>query len=203
MLSVKSLVKAVVILSQLSSALCFLPGWPGSKITRKQLKSDILDLSRATERGLTETPEQKENMYQMFETLEKLNPTKKPLASDLVNDIWSLEYTTSDSILGRGDFPRVGPILQKIDTTTLSAENSEVVSYFGLKVPRKVEATLSPKSDQFTDVKFDRFSIGPIGFSAPEKFRGALDITYVDEDIRLSRGDKGNIFVLTRFSKDL
>jgi hypothetical protein len=41
--------------------------------------------------------------------------------------------------------------------------------------------------------------LGPIGFDAPkDKFKGALDITYLDEEFRLTRGDKGNIFVLTR-----
>ena len=40
-------------------------------------------------------------------------------------------------------------------------------------------------------VLFKVFSIGPIKFNAPSTFTGELDITYVDEDLRLSRGDKG------------
>lgn len=78
-----------------------------------------------------------------------------------------------------------------IDTKTLSAENSEVVSYFGIPVPRKITAELSPQNNHFTDVKFKRFSLGPIGFDAPDSFRGALDITYLDDEVRLTRGDKG------------
>merc|ERR1712024_352134 len=106
------------------------------------------------------------------------------------------EYTTSESILGKGGFPRVGPIVQMIDTTSLTAENSEVVSYFGVKLPRKIEAELNPESGQLTRVQFKKFGIGPISFDAPESFKGALDITYVDDEIRLTRGDLGNIFVL-------
>merc|ERR1712127_552567 len=110
----------------------------------------------------------------------------------------SLDYTTSDSILGKGGFPRVGPIVQNIDTTTLSAKNSEVVRYAVVDVPRTVTAELSPVNGQFTDVKFKRFTLGPVGFDAPDSFKGALDVTYLDDEVRLTRGDKGNIFVLTR-----
>lgn len=170
-----------------------------SQPQRIKLKNEILELASSSQRGLTETPEQREKMSQLFSKLEKLNPTTKPLKSNLVNGDWSLEYTTSDSILGRGDFPRIGPIVQKIDTTTLSAENSETVNYFGfLKVPRKVSAKLDPQSDSFTNVQFKRFTVGPVGFDAPASFRGSLDVTYLDDDFRLSRGDKGNIFVLTK-----
>mmetsp|Transcript_20824 Transcript_20824/g.29394 ORF Transcript_20824/g.29394 Transcript_20824/m.29394 type:complete len:197 (+) Transcript_20824:71-661(+) len=175
--------------------------FPGTQATREKLKIDLLKLSSDTQRGLTASPEQQAQIESLFEKLEKVNPTRKPLKTTKVNGDWSLEYTTSDSILGKGGFPRVGKIVQKIDTTTLSAENSEVVSYFGVKVPRKVTAELDPQNDKFTNVKFRRFSLGPIGFDAPESFRGSLDITYLDDDLRLTRGDKGNIFVLTRMNE--
>ena len=171
---------------------------PGSQSARNDLKGKILSLADETKRGLEATPEQREEMNQLFSKLERLNPTKSPLKSESVNGNWSLEYTTSDSILGKGGFPRVGPIIQAIDTSSLSAENSEVVSYFGIRVPRKIKANLSPESGQFTRVEFKKFIIGPIGFDAPDSFKGALDITYVDDEVRLTRGDLGNIFVLTR-----
>eukprot|EP00567_Pseudictyota_dubia_P010657 CAMPEP_0197452262 /NCGR_PEP_ID=MMETSP1175-20131217/31620_1 /TAXON_ID=1003142 /ORGANISM="Triceratium dubium, Strain CCMP147" /LENGTH=160 /DNA_ID=CAMNT_0042985229 /DNA_START=264 /DNA_END=746 /DNA_ORIENTATION=- len=156
-----------------------------------------------TKRGLAETPEQREKIASLFEQLERTNPVKKPLNSDKVNGVWSLRYTTSDSILGRNGSPRVGPILQKIDTENLCAENSEVVRYFNIiDVPRRVTAILTPQSDRLTNVQFDRFSVGPVGFKAPESFRGFLDVTYLDDELRLTRGDKGNIFVLTRFSDE-
>lgn len=165
---------------------------------RRQLKADLLQLSKETKRGITATPDQKRKILDLFQKLERLNPTRKPLKSPLINAKWSLEYSTSDSIIGKGDFPRIGPIVQRIDTTALLAENSEVVSYYGIQVPRKVTAELSPQNDQLTNVQFKRFSIGPIAFAAPEQLKGYLDITYLDEDVRLTRGDRGNIFVLTR-----
>ncbi|KAL7441855.1 hypothetical protein ACHAXM_008077 [Skeletonema potamos] len=172
------------------------------EVRRSELKQQILSLASETKRGLTATDEQKEKMQTLFAELETLNPTPNPLIGNgkkaSVNGDWSLDYTTSDSILGKGGFPRVGPIIQHIDTTTLSAKNSETVQYIVFPVPRSVTAELSPVNGKFTDVKFKRFQLGPIGFDAPETFRGSLDITYLDEDVRLTRGDKGNIFVLTR-----
>eukprot|EP00581_Thalassiosira_minuscula_P035774 CAMPEP_0184455954 /NCGR_PEP_ID=MMETSP0740-20130409/25243_1 /TAXON_ID=385413 /ORGANISM="Thalassiosira miniscula, Strain CCMP1093" /LENGTH=215 /DNA_ID=CAMNT_0026827937 /DNA_START=17 /DNA_END=664 /DNA_ORIENTATION=+ len=169
---------------------------------RTQLKKDILELASETKRGLTATEDQEQEMERLFKQLESLNPTRNPLIINEkqpnVNGDWSLEYTTSDSILGKGGNPRVGPIIQNIDTTTLSAQNREVVRYGFVDVPRSVTSELSPVDGKFTDVKFKRFQLGPIGFDAPDKFRGSLDITYLDDEMRLTRGDKGNIFVLTR-----
>lgn len=174
-----------------------------SKEARRSQLKQILDLATETERGLTATDEQKDEMQQLFAKLEKLNPTTNPLIINknkpsVVNGDWSLDYTTSDSILGKGGFPRVGKIIQNIDTTTLSAKNSEVVKYAVINVPRSITAELSPVDGKFTDVKLKKFMLGPVGFDAPDSFGGSLDITYLDEDVRLTRGDKGNIFVLTR-----
>lgn len=164
------------------------------------LKNEILSLSRSVSRGLTETADERKSMYNLFSKLEKLNSNKSPLSQpSLADGTWNLEYTTSDSILGRGSYSRVGPILQKIDTISLTAENSETIDFFGIKIPRKVSATLSPLNKSKVAVQFKVFTVGPISFNAPGSFKGELDITYVDEDCRLSRGDKGNIFVLTRY----
>ena len=130
--------------------------------SRSQLKTEILQLAQTTKRGLTATEEDKDRMDELFRKLEKSNPTQKPLKNSLVNGVWSLEYTTSDSIVGKGDFPKIGPILQTIDTNNLCAENSEVVSYFGVKVPRKVTAELIPRNDQLTDVQFKQFILSLI-----------------------------------------
>ena len=169
---------------------------------RSQLKNEILALASETKRGLTATEEQKAEMQRLFDQLEALNPTPNPLIINekkaSVNGDWSLAYTTSDSILGKGGFPRVGPIVQNIDTNSLSAKNSEVVRYWLVNVPRSVTAKLLPVNGRLTNVQFKRFSLGPFGFDAPESFRGSLDITYLDDELRLTRGDKGNIFVLTR-----
>ena len=165
------------------------------------LKAEILNLAKAVDRGISETPQQREEMLGLFEQLEKKNKYKESLKSPLINAVWNLQYTTSDSILGRNGSPKVGNILQIIDGPNLYAKNSETVNYFGLfNVPRTVTAALTPMSGSKVAVQFKRFTVGPLAFNAPDSFKGELDITYIDEDLRLSRGDKGNIFVLTRFA---
>lgn len=48
-------------------------------------------------------------------------------------------------------------------------------------------------------VKFNKFIIlGLIHVKAPEKARGILQVTYLDDTLRLSRGDRGNLFVLRK-----
>lgn len=197
LLAVQAIITAITMIlpmmisSSFASAFVFGP-------VRQQLKSELLALATETQRGLTATPQQQAKILQLFERLEKLNPTNGPLKSPKVNGSWDLQYTTSDSILGRGGFSRVGPIEQHIDTTTLSAYNSEVVKFGLVRVPRKVTATLEPQSNRLTKVQFKTFQIGPLAFQAPESFKGSLDITYLDDELRLTRGDKGNIFVLTK-----
>jgi len=172
--------------------------WDSSR--RSKLKEQILSLASDTQRGLTATDAQAEEMDELFSRLEKFNPTVNPITNTNanLNGDWSLDYTTSDSILGKGSFPKIGPIIQNIDTTTLSAKNSEVVRFGIVDVPRSVSAELSPVNGRVTDVNFKRFMLGPVGFDAPDTARGQLDVTYLDDEVRLTRGDKGNIFVLTR-----
>lgn len=137
-----------------------------------------------------------------FEALESGNPTPNALSSPLLSGDWRLVWTTSASIAGATRpaalQPAVAP-LQRIDAVNLRARNAEVIRPFGLlSLESSVEAELTPKSKFGVDVQFKRFNVGPIGFAAPESARGALDVTFLDGNLRLSRGDKGNLFVLLR-----
>ena len=47
-------------------------------------------------------------------------------------------------------------------------------------------------------VQFKEFKIlGLIPVKAPASAAGALEVTYLDEQLRVSRGDKGNLFILS------
>ncbi|RYQ82817.1 hypothetical protein Ahy_B10g101384 isoform B [Arachis hypogaea] len=61
----------------------------------------------------------------------------------------------------------------------------------------KVTANLTPLNARKVAVQFDTFKIlGLIPVKAPGRARGELEITYLDEELRVSRGDKGNLFIL-------
>uniref|UniRef100_A0A6N2KEJ1 Plastid lipid-associated protein/fibrillin conserved domain-containing protein n=2 Tax=Salix TaxID=40685 RepID=A0A6N2KEJ1_SALVM len=58
-------------------------------------------------------------------------------------------------------------------------------------------ANLVPLNTRRVAVKFDFFRIaGLIPIQSPGSGRGQLEITYLDEELRISRGDRGNLFVL-------
>lgn len=52
-------------------------------------------------------------------------------------------------------------------------------------------------------VRFKVFNVlGVFSLPAPEQATGILEVTYLDEELRLSRGDRGNLFVLRKFSQE-
>jgi hypothetical protein len=183
-------------------------GGGGGGQSKQRLKSQILSLASSTKRGLTETGAQRMEMLSLFEKLEKLSPAKQALKSPLTAGTWLLRYTTSDSILGKGGSPRVGEIVQVLDVQGLKASNAEIVQYGPFKLERKVKASLTPVGPSEVAVQFEEFSFAfpstpPfLKVKSPASFKGRLDVTYIDSDLRLSRGDKGNIFVLEKASDD-
>lgn len=159
------------------------------------VKEELLEAIGPLDRGAEATPEDQYRVDQIAQELEAINPTKEPLRSPLLNGKWELLYTTSETILKRQrpNFLRPnGQIYQAINTDTLRAQNLETWPFFN-----QVTANLTPLSGKKVAVKFDKFKIaGLISINAPDQARGELEITYVDDELRISRGDKGNLFIL-------
>jgi hypothetical protein len=170
-------------------------GGGGSAAKRDAAKAELLAAIEGCERGVRATDDRKRDIDALASALEKLNPNKRALRCDLINGEWELLYTTSASILGANrpwPFRPIGPIYQTIDARRARARNRETFPFFNA-----VDADLTPKSPSAADVQFVRFSIfGILGVDAPASARGALDTTYLDEELRVGRGDKGNLFVL-------
>lgn len=52
-------------------------------------------------------------------------------------------------------------------------------------------------------VRFKKFTIlGLLAITAPEQATGILEVTYLDDELRLSRGDRGNLFVLRKVASE-
>nr|XP_048337506.1 probable plastid-lipid-associated protein 4, chloroplastic isoform X2 [Ziziphus jujuba var. spinosa] len=61
----------------------------------------------------------------------------------------------------------------------------------------QITANLVPLNSRRVAVKFDFFKIASlIPIKSPGSGRGQLEITYLDEELRISRGNRGNLFVL-------
>ena len=77
----------------------------------------LLEVISSLNRGVSADEIDKERVEELAQDLEKINPTKKPLKSPLINGQWELVYTTSDGILGTKKPPYLrpqGPIYQLI-----------------------------------------------------------------------------------------
>jgi hypothetical protein len=60
-----------------------------------------------------------------------------------------------------------------------------------------VSAELIPETQSKVKVQFKQFKLlGLIPVTAPASAAGELDVTYLDDELRVSRGNKGNLFVL-------
>lgn len=190
-------------------------------------KNQLFEILNRTNRGLKTTELDKQAIMAAIATLEDANPTPRPLeAVDLLEGDWRLIYTTSKELLNleRLPFSHLGQIYQCIRTKTNSVYNIAEIS--GLPYLDGVIvacAQFSPISLRRVEVKFQRSLIGLtklVGYKSPcqlildieagKKFTaidisiptranpGWLDITYIDTDLRIGRGNQNNVFVLTR-----
>ena len=167
-----------------------------SGVKVEDMKGALLSKISTVERGAVATEEDKEEIDALARNVENTQKRKNALESKFINGKWELMYTTSASILGLSKpklFRPSGPIYQTIDAKNLRAFNSESAPFYN-----QVSAELRPTTKSSVDVQFKKFGLfsGLIKINAPESAKGKLDTTYVDEELRISRGDKGNLFVL-------
>jgi hypothetical protein len=189
-------------------------------------KSTLLAAIAGTNRGLLATESQKQAILALIAGLEDFNPTPCPLeATHLLEGDWRLLYTTSKALLNLDRFPfyKLGHIHQCIRVETTSVYNiAEIYGLPFLEGLVSVTAKFQPVSEHRVQVKFQRSIIGLqklVGYKLPayfiqqiesgEKFKaidfpiksdqqGWLDITYIDSDLRIARGNEGSVFVLSK-----
>jgi len=190
-------------------------------------KSTLIEAVAGTNRGLLTNLSQQQAILAAIANLEDFNPTPSPLAaSNLLEGNWRLIYTTSKALLNidRLPFCKLGQIYQCIRVKSNSVYNiAEVYGIPALEGLVSVAAKFEPVSQRRVQVKFQRSIIGLqrlIVYTSPENFiqqiesgqkftafdvpiqsqqqQGWLDITYIDDDLRISRGNEGSVFVLTK-----
>ena len=149
-------------------------------------------------------------------------------ATNLLEGNWRLLYTTSKALLkiDRLPFCKLGQIYQCIRVRSNSVYNiAEIYGIPSLEGLVSVVAKFEPVSERRVQVKFQRSIIGLqrlIGYTTPGNFiqqiesgdfqnklafdfpiqseqqQGWLDITYIDYNLRIARGNEGSVFVLTK-----
>jgi hypothetical protein len=190
-------------------------------------KSALMDAIALTNRGLLATEAQKQAILAAIANLEDFNPTPRPVeAGNLLDGNWRLLYTTSKALLNldRLPFCKLGQIYQCIRVETTSVYNiAEIYGLPYLEGLVSVAAKFEPVSGRRVQVKFERSIIGLqrlIEYNSPgtfiqqieagkkfagidfpingDKQQGWLDITYIDNDLRIGRGNEGSVFILSK-----
>jgi PAP_fibrillin len=191
-------------------------------------KLELLERLAGLNRGLLADDRDRLSIQSAIAQLEDRNPTALPLeATELLEGNWRLLYTTSQDLLGLGRFPAVqlGQIYQCIRTQTARIYNiAELTSLPFLESVVSVNAQFAPISEKRVEVRFERSVLGLqrlLPYESPdqlielldsatkpkaidfqiktERKPGWLDVTYLDQDLRIGRGNEGSLFVLTKF----
>ncbi len=163
--------------------------------------------------------------------IEAQNPNLSPLlyAPQLLDGNWLLNYSTAREIRSLDKLPlglKVGRVYQIIDVATQSFLNQAFVSHpLGLasgyvKVTARFEIAKPDGAvlpDKRINVEFLERTISiqklmgiatpqldpakVVPARSPEGRIPFLDITYIDDDLRIGRGGEGSLFVLSKVDK--
>ncbi|NES77203.1 MULTISPECIES: PAP/fibrillin family protein [unclassified Okeania] len=190
-------------------------------------KSRLIETLTGKNRGLLASKYDQQVILAAIAQVEDYNPNPCPFeAKELLNGNWRLLYTTSQELLRIDSFPflKLGEIYQCIRVQDTAIYNIAEVS--GLPLLEgivSVVAQFEAVSEKRVNVKFNRSILGLqslIGYQSPNRLiaeiesgkkftavdfkiqnreqKGWLDITYLDENLRIGRGNQGNVFVLTK-----
>lgn len=190
-------------------------------------KAALLGAIAGRNRGLLAREVDKVALLGAIERLEDANPTPAPLQRpDLLDGDWRLLYTTSKDLLGLDRLPFIQPgqIYQCVRAADRQIANiAEIVGVPFLEGLVAVVASFEIASPKRANVRFERSVFGlqrflkyegaaafvdrlasgqklpPLDFEIGDRDRqGWLEITYLDTDLRIGRGNGGSIFVLSK-----
>ncbi|MCS6960524.1 MAG: PAP/fibrillin family protein [Pseudanabaenaceae cyanobacterium SKYGB_i_bin29] len=189
-------------------------------------KTELLNLLVPLDRGLKVSTNALEQVLSIVSALEKENPNPTPTSDpQLLQGNWRMLFTTSRSLLVFGRLPlsSLGGVYQYIDTDRQQVYNvAEIRSLPLFDSIVSVVADFTILSEKRIGVQFTRSIVGLqtlLGYQNVDRFieqlqsgtrlvaldtpitrRGNswVDVTYIDDDLRITRGNEGNIFILQR-----
>jgi len=190
-------------------------------------KDRLLEAIAGTNRGILASESEKQAILSCVTQLEDRNPNPRPTeVPELLAGDWRLLYTTSAELLNIDRIPlfKLGQIYQCIRTDEQAVYNiGELDGLPYLEALVSVKARFAVVNERRVDVRFNRGIWGLqriLGYQSPsqlisqieqgatfwpvdfpireENQKGWLDITYLDQDLRINRGNKNSVFVLAR-----
>jgi PAP_fibrillin len=195
-----------------------------TSITRK---ANLINAIAPVNRGLQMTENQRKTIFSAVAYLEELNPNSSPNNTpELLDGNWLLLFTTSQELLGIDRFPlyKLGNIYQCLRVAEGKIFNvAEIKGLPMLSGVVSVCANFTVVDEKRVKVNFERLVAGSqslIGYQdvnsfidtlrSPKKLlaidfqikredqKGWLETTYLDQDLRIGRGNEGNLFVLRK-----
>ena len=196
-------------------------------MTSTTRKANLFSAIAPVNRGLNMTENQRKAIFSAVAYLEELNPTPAPNQSpELLDGNWLLLFTTSQELLGIDRFPlyKLGNIYQCLRVAEGKIFNvAEIKGLPLLGGLVSVCANFSVVNEKRVKVNFERLVAGSqtlVGYQdvnsfidtlrSPKKLlaidfqikredqKGWLETTYLDQDLRIGRGNEGNLFVLRK-----
>ncbi|MBP0008386.1 MULTISPECIES: PAP/fibrillin family protein [unclassified Roseofilum] len=190
-------------------------------------KDRLLEAIAGTNRGILASATEKQAILSYVVQLEERNPNPCPTEfPELLSGDWRLLYTTSAELLNIDRIPlyQLGQIYQCIRVDEQAVYNiGELDGLPYLDSLVSVRANFSVVNERRVNVRFNRGIFGlqrVLGYESPsqmiekiqesatfwpfdfpiseENQKGWLDITYLDRDLRINRGNKESVFVLAR-----
>ncbi|PRQ49187.1 putative plastid lipid-associated protein/fibrillin [Rosa chinensis] len=193
--------------------------------TPTQIKTELHQALQGINRGIFGVPSAKKSEIEgLVKQLESKNPTPDPTVNlEKVGGCWKLVYSTITILgsrrtkLGLRDFISLGDFYQNIDIAKGKAVNVIKFDVRGLNLFNgrlTIVASFKKASKSRVDISYENSTITPVqlmnvfrknydillGIFNPD---GWLEITYVDDTLRIGRDDKGNIFILERAEENL
>ena len=173
-------------------------------VAGSQARRELLALLRQEPRGAANR--QGERVSQLCQELERDQPADlaAPGAVELLEGVWELRWSSS-----RQHYLAVGPWLENLQLLAPSqGRGMNLLRLPGGLAPLAgiaVEAAISVENNQRVQVRFQRGGwLGPqVGSGRLQLLRGVqqpfpawLDITVLDQDLRICRGNAGTLFAL-------
>ncbi|MQL85178.1 hypothetical protein Taro_017697 [Colocasia esculenta] len=171
-----------------------------------ELVDDILSKVKGTDRGVLLTREGHAEVGGLAEELSKYC-VEEPVKNPLIFGEWDVMYCSNPTSPGGGYRSAVGRLIFKTTEMVQAVEAPDSVrnrvsfSAFGfLDGEVSLKGKLNVLSDKWIQVIFEppELKIGAFDFRYGGESEVKLEITYVDENIRLGKGSRGSLFVFRR-----
>jgi len=187
-----------------SSARCSLVAAPGLRAPA-ELVDSILSKVRGTDRGVLLPKEGHQEVADVAQQLGKYC-IDEPVKSPLIFGDWEVVYCSVPTSPGGIYRTSLGRLVFKTDDMVQVVEAPDIVrnkvsfSIFGLDGAVSLKGKLNVLDSKWIQVIFEppELKVGSLGFQYGGESEVKLEITYVDEKIRLGKGSRGSLFVFLR-----